>query len=159
MSKRLNNDMKKYELKKVMNELNKDIYERMNVKFVAKKNSFKKIDIFEKPKIIYAYKEKDEKDVIINAVKKSLEKLKNNENSEEIWNEFKETIFKYEKESIDNKLRINAKELYELIDIFSEKIENFENIINEAIQDSSLMRTLVDQYIIYYEKYINIWDS
>ena len=71
----------------------------------------------------------------------------------EIWEEFKVSFLKFEREAQGNVVKLNPKELHELMDIFLANVPDFSEIMRELLKKSSLMYTLVQTYMKYEEEH------
>lgn len=106
-------------------------------------------------KIIFGFAENKKQDELIDIIRKALEECNKDDNREvkEIWEEFKVSFFKFEREAQGNVVKLNPKELHELMDIFLANIENFSEIMRGILEKSSLMFTLVQTYMKYEEEH------
>lgn len=106
-------------------------------------------------KIIFGFADNKKQDELIQIIKNALNECNKDDNREvkEIWEEFKVAFFKFEKEAQGNVVKLNPKELHELMDIFLANVPNFSEIMRELLQKSPLMYTLVQTYMKYEEEH------
>jgi len=106
-------------------------------------------------KIIFGFAENKKQDELIEIIRKTLEECNNDDTREvkEIWEEFKVSFLKFEREAQGNVVKLNPKELHELMDIFLANVPDFSEIMRELLKKSSLMYTLVQTYMKYEEEH------
>jgi hypothetical protein len=113
---------------------------------------------YEKPhipnKIIFGFVDTKKQENLIDIISKALEECNKDDDREvkEIWEEFKISLLKFEREAQGNVVKLNPKELHELMDIFLANVENFSEIMREILKESPLMFTLVQTYMKYEEE-------
>ncbi len=105
-------------------------------------------------KIIFGFAENKKQDELIDIIKKTLNECNKDDDREvkQIWEEFEVAFFKFEREAQGNVVKINPKELHELMDIFLANVPNFSEIMREILEKSPLMFTLVQTYMKYEEE-------
>lgn len=114
---------------------------------------------YEKPhipnKIIFGFVDTKKQENLIDIISKALEECNKDDDREvkEIWEEFKVEFLKFEREAQGNVVKLNPKELHELMDIFLANVENFSEIMREILKESPLMFTLVQTYMKYEEEH------
>jgi len=108
-------------------------------------------------KIIFGFADKNKQDELIDIIRKTLNECNKDDDREvkEIWEEFKVAFFKFEREAQGNVVKLNPKELHELMDIFLANVPNFSEIMREILQTSPLMYTLVQTYMKYEEEHFH----